>query len=232
MKKKIAVITGMCVIMVAVAVGLYFKMDSHKKEYAKSTNTTVSKAAEIDENFKKMSGMKQDTNTLLSSNPYDYVDNEYFDNIVAIGPDAIKILEEKHEKGEFSGLEDYIAAIAVERISGCSLNEVTGRDWESAEEFFSTWNTMTAELPKTFETILNSNKQVAEKVKELKKYGIFGESVAKKAIESKSERVHYCGQDVKCRISEKDKKELGKIVRSAEKRIGSMDAYLEAKMMD
>ncbi len=71
---------------------------------------------------------------LSSSNPYDYIDNEYYDNIVALGEKAIPVLESMYKNSELTGVNAYIGALAIEEITG-SRNFI----WSDASEFFLNW---------------------------------------------------------------------------------------------
>lgn len=75
----------------------------------------------------------------ISSNPYDYIDNEFYETIVNLGDDAIAILERNIKNGEYTGLTAYIAALAIQDISGYNIYEETGVDWATADEFLELW---------------------------------------------------------------------------------------------
>lgn len=148
--------------------------------------TQDTKAAIID-NFEKMSEELSPL-TLTSSNPYDYVDNQYYDNIVNLGVDAIDPLNEIIESGEVSALEQYVATIALQEITECDLNQATGEDWETVEQFLNRWEKTVMEMPNTFEQIQNNEKlSWKEKETEFKKYGIFAKAYAKEALKDNFE---------------------------------------------
>lgn len=88
---------------------------------------------EIKENIKKI----LEINEGISSNAYDYIKNDYYKNIINLGPNAIPILVNMYEKE--SGLEAYIGAIAIEEISNCDIREKYGIRWSSPIEFFKYW---------------------------------------------------------------------------------------------
>lgn len=98
--------------------------------------TDTSLAAEIDENFTQMSNLSVEQT--LSSDPYDYINNEYYDNIIALGTPAMDVLEENYHSGGYTGLDAYIVALAIQDIADMNLYECTGTDWETPEEFFNT----------------------------------------------------------------------------------------------
>lgn len=116
---------------------------------ASQSNTSL--ATEIDNNFVKMSELN--TQEVVSSNPYHYINNEYYDNIVNMGMPAVPILEEKYHNGEYGGLDGYIAALAIQEITGIKLRECTGNDWETAEQFFQEWDETLKALPDSDNTL-------------------------------------------------------------------------------
>ena len=74
-----------------------------------------------------------------SSNPYDYIDNNHYRSIVALGSGAVSVLEDMYNSGKLTGLEAYISALAIEDITDCRLS--TKYNWSSAEEFYNLWKT-------------------------------------------------------------------------------------------
>lgn len=96
-------------------------------------NGTIEK--EIKENLNKISEISD----LKSSNPYDYIKNEYYDNIVNLGDDAVSILEYMYSNGELMGVDAYISALAIQDITKCNLYEKYDLDWQKAEEFYELW---------------------------------------------------------------------------------------------
>lgn len=78
---------------------------------------------------------------VTSSNPYDYTQNEYYQNIIAIGKQAIPVIEEMYENKELNSLNAYIVALAIQEIADCNLHEKYNIDWINADEFFTNWKT-------------------------------------------------------------------------------------------
>ncbi len=74
-----------------------------------------------------------------SSNPYDYTKNDYYKDIVSLGNDAVKVLENMYKKGELTGVNAYLSALAIQDITKCNLYEKYGYDWSTAEEFYKLW---------------------------------------------------------------------------------------------
>ena len=78
-----------------------------------------------------------------SSNPYDYVNTLYYKNIVKLGEDAVPVLIKMHEDGKLSydGLDSYVASIAVQEITNCSLFDRYHLSYSIPSEFFELWKT-------------------------------------------------------------------------------------------
>lgn len=93
-------------------------------------------ATTINLNLRKINNLSK--KTLISSCPYDYIDNEYYNDIVDLGFPAVEELEEKYENGELQGLSAYIAGLAIQDITGCDMYDATGYDWSNGESFLAT----------------------------------------------------------------------------------------------
>ncbi len=76
---------------------------------------------------------------LTSSNPLDYTKNEYYNNIVNLGDNAIYVLESMYKSGKLSGVNAYLSALAIEDISDCHLYEKYNLEWSTAEDFYTLW---------------------------------------------------------------------------------------------
>ena len=101
MKKTICI----TLLLISIAGGVFFA--SSQKNPAESC------AAAVDKNFTLLSNAYS-VETLLNSSPYAYIDNDFYRNIVSLGFDAVQVLQEKNADGEFSDLNSYIAAIAIQ----------------------------------------------------------------------------------------------------------------------
>ena len=73
------------------------------------------------------------------SNPYDYIKNKYYNNIIKIKDDAVPILISLFESNELDSLTGYIAALAIQDITDCNLYENYNLNFETAGEFFKLW---------------------------------------------------------------------------------------------
>jgi hypothetical protein len=88
----------------------------------------------------------------LSSNPYDYIkDNEYYEDLISLGVDALPELERTLEKSEENGLNEFIIAIAIEEISQADVKEILDDEfaWDTAKGFKAKWDKVKADAPKS-----------------------------------------------------------------------------------
>lgn len=216
-KNKIGIFAGICMAAVAIGGTIIFQ---ETKKYP-----TTSYAAIIDRNFEEM-GNSYDTKTLMNSSPYAYIDNEYYENIVALGFEAVPILQDKSENKEFSSLNSYISALAIQEITACDLYEITGVDFETADEFYKLWEETMQEMPQKMEEIVqNTEMETADKKKEFKKYGIFGEAFLKETlVEGKKQ---FVDDSVNCKYTKEDINQLPKLVKTDEKNLEEVVEYLE-----
>ncbi len=69
-------------------------------------------------------------------------------------------------------LQDVSVCCAVEKVTGCYLNYLTGKKWTTAEEFKKLWEKSIFEMPKNFYTIINDpDIPFDTKLKVANKYG-------------------------------------------------------------
>lgn len=87
------------------------------------------------ENFNKINEVSEET----SSNPYDYIKNDYYKNIVDLGANAVSALEKMYNNGKLTGLNAYLSALAIHDITKCNLYDEYELDWSTAEEFYALW---------------------------------------------------------------------------------------------
>jgi hypothetical protein len=111
--------------------------------------------------------------TATSSNPYDYVkDNPDFENIVALGNDALPGLQKRLLSSERSGLEEYILAIAIESIAKVDLKKNESTKWISAKMFKTKWPEYLKSIPSLVDSVTADQAlTTAEKVKKLNEMG-------------------------------------------------------------
>lgn len=177
MKKKIISL------IVVVAVGItslgifYFvnKPDDVKADITKN----------LDLMFEESKNKTFASEILASSNPYDYVDSEYYGTIVSMGTEVIGPLEELIMSDEMIMEYQYVSAVALQEITGCDMAEVMGVSWSNVGQFKEMWSSTMQSLPETLESIKNDSKLSAEeKRNEMEKYGVFGKAYACKTAEN------------------------------------------------
>jgi hypothetical protein len=115
-------------------------------EVATSTVATAPDVTELSALIKQMvKPYPEGDSRYLSSNPYDYIkDNPAFDAIVAMGYDALPVLEADLTAG---GLGNYLDCIAIERITKCDLKQFGQFAWADATSFRTQWNKYLVEMP-------------------------------------------------------------------------------------
>ena len=107
----------------------------------------------------------------FSSNPYDYIkNNESFDNIVAIGADALPIIKKKIAESENNGLREYILAIAAEKIAKVDLKG-DNFGWDTAKGWEKKWNKHLKDLPNNYKNIIESKASTEDKSIQISKLG-------------------------------------------------------------
>lgn len=190
------------------------------------TNSETTLTEEIDSNFAKMSELN--TQAAVSSNPYEYINNEYYDNIVNMGMPAVAILEEKYHKGEYKGLDGYIAALAIQEITEMNLQECNGTDWETAEQFFQEWDETLNTLPDTFNKIIKSDDTLDRKIRCIEEYGVFGQEFLASINSEHKEMLDYYGTTIK--ISDELQKKIQESSLLPSKEIEKIEEYLESHM--
>lgn len=122
---------------------------------------------------------------ITSSNPFDYVDKECYNNILAMGTDAIKPLQEQLDSGELSAPCEYVCCALMQEVTQCYMLEASGSSWGNVKTFKELWDATINSLPKTMESIQNNDSMSAqEKQAELGKYGVFGKVFVKEATKA------------------------------------------------
>lgn len=176
MKKKSKVAAGIIVIVCAITGSLFI--------FIKHSNNVK---AEISRNLGLIEESRKELplEVVISSNPFDYVDEECYNNIVAMGTAAIKPLQELMDSGELSAQCEYVCCALLEEVTQCHMDNGKEYGWTNVEEFKSLWEPTIKNLTETLESIQNNEEMsVEEKQAELEKYGVFGKAFAKKAAES------------------------------------------------
>lgn len=115
---------------------------------------------------------------MFSSNPYDYVSdgkNEYYNKIVALGPEALPSLEKALVESPNNGLNEYIIAIAIEDVAKADVRGIEKDPfaWSDAKEFEKKWLEINKTLPERINAIVFSEELDNErKLEQLKPYGL------------------------------------------------------------
>lgn len=165
---------------------------------------------------------------VASSNPYDSVDSEYYDNIISMGTEAVGPLEELMMSGGMPAAYQYVSAVALQEITGCDMAEVTGVSWSNVGQFKEMWNSTMQSLPETLESIKNDSKLSAEeKRNEMEKYGVFGKAYACKTAENEFQLGELKVEAVTDDGLRKEFKELGEGM--SEKDLDNVLGYMSKK---
>lgn len=165
---------------------------------------------------------------ITSSNPYDYIEmnKRYYDEIVSFGMEAVIAIDKIINKREAS-LASYIAALAVLDITKVDLYSITGVDWETSDEFWTTWEKMLEDMPDKLTKAVEDNDNVE---KTLYEYGIFGETFANAIVESQGEEIEFAGQDIKLDISDEMKTTLEKAIVDNKAEITKAEQYINSSI--
>ncbi|MBN1629370.1 MAG: hypothetical protein JW990_06390 [Thermoleophilia bacterium] len=130
----------------------YLKYEATEETGADAAAEAVSDVA--DDLIQTMSKpYPEDDGRYLSSNPYDYTkDNPAFDQIVALGYDALDPLEAYLP--DHAGLDGYLVCIAIEKIMRCDLKQFGEFTWADAISFRTQWSEYLAEMPSLVDEVL------------------------------------------------------------------------------
>lgn len=117
---------------------------------------------------------EEDTKLFLSSNPYDFVeDNMYYDRIVAQGVASLAELEEISKSSD--SFTQYILAIAVEDIIKVDLKAsgyTSDFFWDTGDKFLVSLSEYKKFVSKEVESIVTSDIEISEKEEKLKELGV------------------------------------------------------------
>ncbi|MCL1791154.1 MAG: hypothetical protein FWG40_07335 [Peptococcaceae bacterium] len=137
---------------------------------------TTTAAETIDKNMSKIMdsidmAVKNNSDVATSSNPYSYIkDNPYFDSIVQIGTPALPEIRERINKSTNNGLEEYVLAIAAERIAKIDLKDDAFL-WSTAKEWVPLWDQHLKDIKNNVEEITSSAIDEKAKTEKLAKLG-------------------------------------------------------------
>lgn len=226
--KKVMLVSVPVVFIILLA--LFIGIGSDRKESndsagtkAVGTEADVTKAAVTEQSVSEIAreyvqNMKKGGD-LWSSNPYDHVDMEYYDKIVALGFDAIEVLEEERAGG---GLYSWVAGALISDITRCDVG-----DWDTGQGFFQLWDGFCDSALDDMTDIITDDISIDKKVKKLKKFGIFGEAFLEDVLShGKTSKMINKSVDVKLELSDVEKEKLGKIVTSDSSELEKARTYL------
>jgi hypothetical protein len=171
MKKRLLVLT-VFVLAIAFVAGVIYSANASEKDI----HQTASIAAIAESTAKVL-----DANPRISSssNPYDYVkDNKAFDEIVALGPKALPVLYQEIKLSPDDGLNEYLLAIAAEKILQVDMKTVFGGgipgkySWSDAKGWLEAFSLYVDDLDRNIQTIETSSMSENEKLEQLKSLGI------------------------------------------------------------
>lgn len=157
------------ILMVTIVISLTLLLVSFFNAFG-STSFKIDKNMEelMDEITQKMA---ENPEKAYSSNPYDYIDNDYFRNIVNLGPKALIHIGNKIKKSERSGLKEYILALAAEKIAKVELRGKT-YNWVNGKEWVREWERHLRNIPDDIERIDSFPKPPDVKIKALIQLGV------------------------------------------------------------
>lgn len=139
-----------------------------------------------------VNAMMSEINTMIdnkdtameSSNPYDYIQNDYFNNIVERGIGALPVLTSELDSSSENGLKEYILAIAIEEITETNMNEDTVNAWSNGKEWAEEWNRYLRNIPEKVEYVVNDTvNSFEEKKQELQSLGLMSLPYIKDVID-------------------------------------------------
>lgn len=155
-----------------------------------STKVHASEAYNVNMNINMMmeefdAMIENSDENMLSSNPYDYIDNQYFDNIINRGISALPTITEEIESSENSGLREYMLAIAAEEITNTHLNKENVYNWSNGKEWLDKWNIYLRNIPTKVDYIVNDTENtIEEKKSALNDLGIMSLPYIKDSIDA------------------------------------------------
>ena len=166
--------------MIAVCIICMFVLGT--KVYASEEYAINMNMSELMQEINSM--LKNSDDSMMSSNPYDYIKSEYFNNIVNRGIVALPVIVDEIETAENNGLREYILAIAAEEITNTNLNQENIYNWTNGKEWLEEWNIFLRNIPTRVNYIINDTENTMQ-VKEvsLKELGIMALPYIQEAIE-------------------------------------------------
>lgn len=165
MKKTIATVCGLCAVVLVFMAGIFYFSGQTK---ADAISAKVGSA--IDRTMEEIAA-KGITNISYSadSNPYHYMDGEHFQELVALGPEAIPAIRRMISDSGENGLREYLLAIAVEEIAKTDIRRYEC-SWATAQEFLTAWDGYLDQVDTLVEKAME--KDTADRAEELGALGL------------------------------------------------------------
>jgi len=137
------------------------------------------------------------TDLSYSSNPYDYIqNNQYYNNILSLGIEALPIIVDELKDSDESGLKEFILSLAIEDISGIKLSTIEG-EWKDSDEFLDKYEMFMRNVEDNVNVIITSKEASKnEKLERLKQYGIYAVPYLK-AVTDNQDKDHIADETVK-----------------------------------
>lgn len=154
-----------------IVVGVIILSISHSFTVHAEVNSNLSSLMKTIEQIQKSK-----SELAYSSNPYDYIkNNESYDNIIKLGVKALPSLVDKLKTSPNNGLEEYIIAIAIQKISRIDLNK-GNVSCTNAKEYLSEYNRFLRNVKDQATYIVEAKGMTPqEKQSELDKLGVYAD---------------------------------------------------------
>lgn len=108
----------------------------------------------------------------FSSNPYDYTrGNPKYRELVALGLDALPVLEAELAGSTDEGLREYMLCIAIEDITSSDLKQFPDSQWDRASAFSRKWSTYLDTMPERARAVLDGDLGSTEKARAIRQLG-------------------------------------------------------------
>lgn len=108
----------------------------------------------------------------FSSNPYDYTrNNPKYKELVALGLDALPVLEAELASSTDEGLREYMLCIAIQDITRSDLKQFSDSQWDRASVFSKKWSTYLDTMPERVRAVLDGDLDPTEKARVIRQLG-------------------------------------------------------------
>lgn len=115
---------------------------------------------------------------VISKNPFDYVRNEGYQNILDLGTEALDLLQQSLTRLNNDGI---VSAVAMQDIVNIDITKITGKEWSDGKQFKELWDEAMNKMIVEIEGALDNPDKLKEVVD---KYGVLGEAIIYKIYEN------------------------------------------------